>query len=91
MSQESDTWGRQAVSVVLYSKPDCHLCDEMKAVLKRASHRTTLTVEEVDISADAELERLYGAEIPVLIIAGRKAAKYRITEAELRRKLNDYA
>ena len=91
MSQELDANGRRAISVVLYSKPGCHLCDEMKALLERVSRRTTLTVEEVDISADAELERVYGMEIPVLMIAGRKAAKHRITEAELLRKLNDYA
>lgn len=90
MPQEDDATGRRALSVVLYSKPGCHLCDEMKALLERVSRRTTLAVEEVDISTDAELERAYGTEIPVLKIAGRKAAKYRITEAELLRKLNDY-
>ena len=34
-----------------------------------------------------DLEALYGLEIPVLMVDGKKAAKYRVTEAELRRIL----
>jgi hypothetical protein len=30
---------------------------------------------------------LYGLEIPVLFVAGKKAAKYRISEEELRKVL----
>lgn len=44
-------------------------------------------INEVDVSTDAALERTYGHEIPVLMIEGRKAAKYRITESELKRRL----
>jgi hypothetical protein len=39
----------------------------------------------VDISSDPELEALYGLEIPVLLVNGKKAAKYRVTEEGLRR------
>jgi hypothetical protein len=47
----------------------------------------TIVVEEIDISGDAGLERMYGGEIPVLLIDGSKAAKYRITAGELKRRL----
>ena len=47
-----------------------------------------VAVVEVDVSTDTTLERTYGHEIPVLLIDGRKSAKYRITEAELRKKLS---
>jgi hypothetical protein len=47
--------------------------------------RVPLDLEEIDISGNAELESRYALEIPVLIVEGRKAAKYRITEDELRR------
>jgi hypothetical protein len=60
----------------------------MKAVVRRVSTFVPLSIEEVDISGDAELERLYGVEIPVLMIDGKKAAKYRITETELLRILD---
>ena len=36
---------------------------------------------------DKGLEELYGLEIPVLMVEGKKVAKYRMTEGELRRIL----
>jgi len=50
--------------------------------------RGDFTLQEIDISTSAELLSRYETEIPVLMIDGRKAAKYRITETELKRKLN---
>jgi hypothetical protein len=47
----------------------------------------TIAVTEIDVSSDEALERMYGQEIPVLLIDDRKSAKYRITESELKRKL----
>jgi glutaredoxin len=75
------------VSVTIYSRPDCHLCDNMKAVVARVARSLPLTLENIDISTDPALEASYGAEIPVLMIGGKKAAKYRVTEGELRRLL----
>ena len=70
-------------SLVLYSRPGCHLCDEMKAVVRRVAMRVPLVFEEIDISADAALEARYGVDIPVLLVNGRKAAKHRVAEGEL--------
>jgi hypothetical protein len=49
--------------------------------------RVDVALDEVDISTDADLESRYGLEIPVLLLNGRKVAKYRVGEAELRRML----
>jgi hypothetical protein len=59
----------------------------MKEVVRRVTASVPLALDEIDISGDAELERLYGAEIPVLLVDGKKVAKYRIAEAELLRVL----
>ena len=77
--------------VIIYSRPGCHLCDEMKAVVARVVREleTPVTIDEVDISIDADLEARYGLEIPVLLIDGKKAAKYRVTEGELMRILRE--
>jgi hypothetical protein len=77
------------IVLTLYSRPGCHLCDEMKTVVARVVRGldTPVTIDEVDISTDADLEARYGLEIPVLLIDGRKAAKYRVTEGELTRLL----
>ena len=57
----------------------------MKAVVSRVARTISMTIEEVDISGDPELEKLYDLEIPVLMIDGKKAAKIRVTEDALRR------
>ena len=77
------------ISLTLYSRPGCHLCDEMKAIVARVARgvQTQVTIDEVDISTDADLEARYGLEIPVLLVDGKKVAKYRITEQELARLL----
>ena len=78
------------IALTIYSRPGCHLCDEMKAVVdarRRATSRGAARVEEIDIASDPELEARYGLEIPVLLVNGRKAAKYRVAEEELRRML----
>ena len=77
------------IVLTLYSRPGCHLCEEMKMVVARVVRglETPVTIDEVDISTDADLEARYGLEIPVLLIDGRKAAKYRVTEGELARML----
>ena len=77
------------IVLTLYSRPGCHLCDEMKGVVARVTHGASLavTLDEIDISTDPELENRYGWEIPVLLIDGKKAAKYRIAEEELTRIL----
>jgi thiol-disulfide isomerase/thioredoxin len=77
------------IALTLYSRPGCHLCDEMKAIVERVvrEERLPVTVEEIDISTSPELEERYGLEIPVLLMDGRKVAKYRVTEGELTRML----
>ena len=77
------------MTLTIYSRPGCHLCDDMKAVVERVARAATPspTIEVIDISSDAALESRYGLEIPVLLVDGKKAAKYRVTEEGLRRML----
>ena len=75
------------VALTLYSRPGCHLCEEMKEIVAPIAHELGCTVNEVDISEDPDLEARYGVEIPVLLVNGRKAFKYRLTARELRRRL----
>jgi len=77
------------ITLTLYSRPGCHLCDDMKAIVQRVVRTAAepIAIEEIDISTDASLEARYGLEIPVLLVDGRKAAKYRVTEGEVTRLL----
>ena len=76
-----------AVGLTLYTRPGCHLCDEMKAVVQPVARELGCGVDEIDITGDATLEARFAEEIPVLFIDGRKAFKYRLTERELRKQL----
>jgi glutaredoxin len=71
----------------LFSRPGCHLCDEMKAVVQPLAREIGAVLEEIDIAGDPALESEYALQIPVLLINGRKAFKYRLTERELRARL----
>jgi hypothetical protein len=77
--------------LTLYSKAGCHLCDEMKHVIETVSTRVPISLEVIEITTDPELEDRYGLEIPVLLIDGKKAAKYRITQEDLERRLRTAA
>src|SRR5437870_4702049 len=74
--------------LTLYSRPGCHLCDDMKAVVDPVARQLGWVVDEVDISGDATLEAQFGTEIPVLMVNGRKAFKYRVGAGELRQRLH---
>ena len=80
---------RIVTALAIYSRPGCHLCDEMKVVVASAvkGAAAEVTIETIDISTSPDLEARYGLEIPVLTIDGKKVAKYRVTEAEVRRML----
>ena len=77
------------IALTLYSRPGCHLCEEMKAVIARVigDRGPEVRLDEIDISTDADLEARYGIEIPVLLLNGKKVAKYRVTDLQLTRML----
>ena len=75
------------IALTLYSRPECCLCEDMKAVLAQVRQEIPFHLEEINISGNPDLEERFGQEIPVLLVNGRKAFKYRLTAGELRRRL----
>ena len=74
-------------TLTLYTRRDCHLCEEMKAVIREVGRTVPLTIEEVDIDRDRALVRRYGRDIPVLIAGGQEIARHRVTADRLREVL----
>jgi glutaredoxin len=72
------------VSLVLYGRPGCHLCDEARAVLERIGH----PFEEVDIEGDDELLARYLERIPVIALDGAELYDFFVNEVELRARLD---
>ena len=75
--------------ITLYTRPGCHLCEEAKALIEPLLGEFGARLREVNIDDDAELKRRYGAEIPVVFIGARKAAKHRVDPVKFRRQLKD--
>jgi glutaredoxin len=72
------------VRVVLYSRPGCGLCDEMKAEIGKAGCGGLYTLEEIDIETEPELFARYQYEIPVLFINGVEAFRHRLRPDEFK-------
>jgi len=69
----------------------CHLCDVAKEVVERVIPDHDVLLEVVDVDSREELAGRYGEEVPVLLIEGAKAFKFRIGEKRLRRRLRRYS
>jgi glutaredoxin len=73
--------------LVLYSRKDCCLCDDMKKIIDRIAIKIPLSLEEIDVDSSAELRNAYGEEVPVLYIDGHKSFKYILTARQLEKRL----
>ena len=56
--------------VTLYARPDCHLCDEARAMIEELAAGSRLRIEEVDIDSNEDLLRAYLERIPVIAVDG---------------------
>ena len=70
--------------VTLYGKPDCHLCDEARAVVLAVRDQREFELREVDISRDPALMRDYGERIPVIAVDGHEHFQFHVDPDRLR-------
>jgi hypothetical protein len=70
----------------LYSRPGCHLCEELAADLEPLLAGRAV-IELVDVSEDPALERRYGLRIPVLADGDRELCGYPVDKAAVERCL----
>jgi glutaredoxin len=75
------------IQVTLYTRRDCCLCDEVKGLVHKVTRAYPADLTEIDIDQDPDLRARFDQQVPVLFIEGRKAFKYRTTEPELRKRL----
>ena len=74
----------QLVEFVLYSRPGCHLCDEMLESLADITEGHVVTIRTVDIDGDPDLKRRYGLRIPVLTLSGEEICSARLDADRIR-------
>ncbi len=65
--------------VVLYSRQDCPLCEEVETQLLQAN----VSYKYIDIDEDETLRKKYHVKVPVLINADHKELTWPFDQAEL--------
>jgi hypothetical protein len=61
---------RMKAQFLLYSRPDCGLCEEMLLALQNLPQTREMAIEVVDVDRDPASRRRYGHKIPVLLLGG---------------------
>lgn len=75
--------------LVLYSRPGCHLCEDMLAALQPLVPADT-AIRVVNIDTDPALRDAYGLRIPVLVLDGHVVAEGRLDEDALQDALKGH-
>lgn len=72
---------------MVYSRPNCGLCDEFKFQLAELLGQRAADVQVVDVDSHPELKRKYGDRIPVLTVDGDYVCGVRVDVERVRRYL----
>jgi glutaredoxin len=76
-------------SVVVYSRPECHLCVEaVEALLSLHKEGYTFELHEVDIESEELLLRRLLEKIPVIEVDGEVVSELTLDEAAVRARLD---
>jgi thiol-disulfide isomerase/thioredoxin len=63
--------GSNGVVVTFYTKPGCHLCEDVADQLEALSDRWRVAIDAVDITQNLDLHRRFWDKIPVVIVGER--------------------
>ncbi len=71
----------------LANKTNCVLCKEAREIIGKINEEIPFQFKEIDISSSEDLLRRYKEDIPTIFINGKKAFKFKVDEAEFRKKV----
>ena len=71
------------LTVTLYERAGCHLCDETHRVLRRIGLDRSLEIQRVDVLSDPGLERRYLVRIPVVAVGDRELDAAGLSDREI--------
>lgn len=74
--------------LLLLTKPGCHLCEAARRTVAEVAEELGVEWREQSILDDAELERRFAEEIPVVMIDGVQRDFWHIDPDRLRRLLS---
>jgi glutaredoxin-like protein DUF836 len=67
----------------IYSRPECHLCDEMIEALKKWQSYFNFEVNIINIDQDTFLTARFAARIPLLAVGNIEICEYHLDEKAL--------
>jgi glutaredoxin len=73
--------------VVIYSRVNCHLCEEAEKSVREVLTEIPFELEVIAINGDQELEKLYSEEVPVITINGDVHDYYKVDKQRLLKAL----
>jgi glutaredoxin len=73
--------------IVVYSRPECHLCEQAMRELRALQAELGFVLSERDIDRDPALQRAYFERIPVIALDGEELFDHFLDEAVLRERL----
>ena len=76
------------IRVEVYGKHGCGLCEAVKATLLEVRRDIPFDLREIDIDSSPELDEAYKERVPLVVINGRPAFKFRPDEDALRSRLS---
>jgi hypothetical protein len=76
------------IRIRLMERPDCGLCEEALAGLRRLSRAKRLDIERVDVTRDPALLDRYVVRVPVLVVGDAELDVAGIDEAAVDRWLD---
>lgn len=76
-----------ANQLIIYTGPNCHLCEQAKAILYPLMSERGLTLQEVNIQQTEDLKQRYGIRIPVVALPDGREKGWPFTAAQIARML----
>ena len=91
MTSDSPASPDSHASVTVYSRGECHLCEEAIRTVRAVARRTDTPIDLriVDVDEDPELRAEYGERVPYVLIDDRPKFKYRVDADELEAIFSD--
>ncbi len=69
------------ITLTLYSRAWCHLCDDMLTGLREMQARLIFDLTVIDVDSAPALEQRYGERVPVLTHGSRELCHYHLNTA----------
>lgn len=76
--------------VTIYSRNECHLCEEALKVLQELKNDLQFEIVEIFIDGNEDLEKQYGEQVPVTLIDGIHHDYWRVDPIRFRSSLETH-